>query len=222
MKGGIQKKCNKNPGVAFASTIRTAYLVDNDVGQEVRLKCALKEGIVLLIGTSQTTGRKNVIVWSSIPHKSTLSGGEFGYPDPLYADICHIELTQLGVPDASNLDTTSLVPSMMAPLTDAGLDRTLLKKKLKYLHKDLASNTKGTAKIMLKLAETEPRVVQKFMECQKRFEDDGRLSEVTVVYHYTKPPTWEAFASTDFYHSGNDRGSRSKQLGQVVQLLVMA
>jgi len=38
------------------------------------------------VGTSQTTGKKNVVCWSSIPHKTRLNGGpvRHGYPDPTY------------------------------------------------------------------------------------------------------------------------------------------
>jgi deltex-like protein len=38
------------------------------------------------IGTSQTTGAKNQVVWGDIPHKTAFSGGfsRHGYPDETY------------------------------------------------------------------------------------------------------------------------------------------
>lgn len=51
------------------------------------------------MGTSVTTGEKNVVVWSGIHHKTSLHGGSshFGYPDPLYFNRVTLEMADRGV-----------------------------------------------------------------------------------------------------------------------------
>ncbi len=102
LRGGIQKEYHPNPGKSYRSTRRMAYLPDNDDGQALlkRLMYAFRCGLSFQIGTSMTTGRSDCITWSSIHHKSSLSGGVrcHGYPDDKYFTNCNAELDGLGVP----------------------------------------------------------------------------------------------------------------------------
>ena len=78
---------------------RTAYLPYNDKGKQAlgMLIEAFKRRLTFAIGTSQTTGEKDVIVWQGIHHKTSLKGGEHGYPDPKYLDNLWKELADRGI-----------------------------------------------------------------------------------------------------------------------------
>lgn len=53
------------------------------------------------MGTSETTGRSDSVVWSSlVPHKTSLKGGPHGWPDEDYLRVCHEKLNALLVPEA--------------------------------------------------------------------------------------------------------------------------
>ncbi|GKY93927.1 E3 ubiquitin-protein ligase dtx3l [Mayamaea pseudoterrestris] len=108
--GDIQKKYHPNPGVSFRGTTRTAYLPYNSEGLELlkRLKYAFAHGLTFRVGTSLTTGKTNRVVWSSIHHKTSRSGGPHGYPDPGYFYNCNEELDALGVPRAADFNTLNL------------------------------------------------------------------------------------------------------------------
>ena len=54
-------------------------------------------GLTFSVGTSQTTGATNSVVWSSIHHRTSRTAGPFGYPAPGYVLNCHEELNALGV-----------------------------------------------------------------------------------------------------------------------------
>jgi deltex-like protein len=43
-------------------------------------------------------GQRDVVIWSKIPHKTSLQGGPFGWPDPLYFTTCNASLDGLQVP----------------------------------------------------------------------------------------------------------------------------
>ncbi len=79
---------------------RTAYIPSTVEGQEAlrRLKTAFDRRLCFTIGTSNTTGHNNVIVWN-IHHKTALSGGvvTHGYPDPEYLDRLKWELRAFGI-----------------------------------------------------------------------------------------------------------------------------
>jgi deltex-like protein len=79
---------------------RTAYLPDTPEGQEVLglLRTAFDRRLCFTVGTSMTTGAKNVLVWN-IHHKSALAGGvqSHGYPDPTYLTRVKEELLQYGI-----------------------------------------------------------------------------------------------------------------------------
>mmetsp|Transcript_11375 Transcript_11375/g.19178 ORF Transcript_11375/g.19178 Transcript_11375/m.19178 type:complete len:91 (+) Transcript_11375:711-983(+) len=45
---------------------------------------AFRRRLSFLVGTSLTTGATNTVVWAGIHHKTSTSGGPFGYPDGTY------------------------------------------------------------------------------------------------------------------------------------------
>lgn len=102
---GIQKQYHENPGMAHASATRVAYLPDNAQGHRLlkRLKFAFSCGLTFTVGTSLTTGVQNTVTWSSIHHKTSLSGGVHGYPDAGYFFNANEELDALDVPPAEDL-----------------------------------------------------------------------------------------------------------------------
>eukprot|EP00977_Amphora_coffeiformis_P012141 scaffold2992_cov214-Amphora_coffeaeformis.AAC.23 len=105
---GTQSDYHPNPGYAYGNTERTAYLPDTKEGRALlsRLQDAFLHGLTFAIGTSQTTGKPNSIVWNGIPHKSAINGGPwaFGYPDEHYFSTCHAALDILSVRPASSDD----------------------------------------------------------------------------------------------------------------------
>lgn len=102
---GIQDKCHENPGRSYQRTNRVAYLPDNKGGRRLlsRLKYAFEKGLTFAVGTSLTTGRKNVVTWTSVHHKTSRTPGPHGYPDLGYFLNCNEALDNLGVPQASDL-----------------------------------------------------------------------------------------------------------------------
>ena len=60
--------------------------------------------LTFTVGTSLTTGVASSCTWASIHHKTSLSRGAHGYPDPNYFRNCNVELNALGVPSAIELD----------------------------------------------------------------------------------------------------------------------
>jgi len=100
----IQKPYHENPGVPYMGTVRIAFLPDTYDGRRVlaRLRYAWMHGLTFQIGTSLTTGMGNVVIWSSIHHKTSLSGGVHGFPDPNYIINVNEALSALGVPDADS------------------------------------------------------------------------------------------------------------------------
>lgn len=97
---GIQKPYHENPGQPFPETTRVAYLPNNDDGRKLlkRLKYAFMQGLTFTVGTSLTTGKPNSVIWASIHHKTSPSGGTHGFPDPTFFARCNSELDSLGVP----------------------------------------------------------------------------------------------------------------------------
>jgi deltex-like protein len=101
--GGTQRSYHENPGNSYQGTTRMAYLPNNKQGTRLltRLKFAWTHGLAFTIGTSVTTGQRGSVIWnSSIPHKTSLHGGLYGFPDPTYSTKCNEALDALGVPDA--------------------------------------------------------------------------------------------------------------------------
>ena len=61
-----------NPGKHYRNISRTAYLPDNDEGNEVlqMLRIAFDRKLTFTIGTSRTSGEEGVITWNDIHHKT--------------------------------------------------------------------------------------------------------------------------------------------------------
>ena len=99
---GKQLAYHPNPGARYGSTVRTAYLPQNLAGCQLlaRLKYAWMHGLTFSVGVSLTTGKRDCVVWSSICHKTSLQGGQYGFPDRTYIVKCNESLDALGVPRA--------------------------------------------------------------------------------------------------------------------------
>ncbi|XP_074153305.1 E3 ubiquitin-protein ligase DTX1 [Sminthopsis crassicaudata] len=108
---GIQGPEHPNPGKKFTARgfPRHCYLPDNEKGRKVVLRLlimAWDRRLIFTIGTSNTTGESDTVVWNEIHHKtefgSNLTG--HGYPDPNYLDNVLAELTAQGVLEPSSKD----------------------------------------------------------------------------------------------------------------------
>lgn len=75
-------------GKRFKGTRRRAYLPDTNEGREILalLIKAFERKLTFTVGTSVTTGVENVVTWAGIHHKTSLSGGAYGYPDQGYLE----------------------------------------------------------------------------------------------------------------------------------------
>jgi deltex-like protein len=69
-----------------------------------RLQYAFSHGLTFTVGTSLTSGLSNSVVWASIHHKTSPSGGAYGFPDVNYFANCNLELDSLGVPLADQIE----------------------------------------------------------------------------------------------------------------------
>nr|XP_045606694.1 probable E3 ubiquitin-protein ligase DTX2 isoform X1 [Procambarus clarkii] len=106
-KDGIQGPEHPNPGEPYRAHAfpRVAFLPDNTKGNKVLklLQEAWKRRLIFTVGTSATSGLRDVIVWNDIHHKtepsSNISG--HGYPDEFYLDTVLMELEIAGVTDAT-------------------------------------------------------------------------------------------------------------------------
>ena len=69
-----------NPGQPYNGIERHAFLPNNVDGREVvtLLKKAFDAGLIFTISDSHTTGRKDVITWNDIHHKTNVHGGAIG------------------------------------------------------------------------------------------------------------------------------------------------
>ncbi|XP_061865728.1 E3 ubiquitin-protein ligase DTX1 [Colius striatus] len=107
---GIQGPEHPNPGKRFTARgfPRHCYLPDNEKGRKVLklLIVAWDRRLIFTIGTSNTTGESDTVVWNEIHHKtefgSNLTG--HGYPDPNYLDNVLAELLAQGVSEATLKD----------------------------------------------------------------------------------------------------------------------
>ncbi|XP_025048911.1 E3 ubiquitin-protein ligase DTX1 isoform X2 [Alligator sinensis] len=107
---GIQGPEHPNPGKKFTARgfPRHCYLPDNERGRKVLklLIVAWDRRLIFTIGTSNTTGESDTVVWNEIHHKtefgSNLTG--HGYPDPNYLDNVLAELMAQGVSEANLKD----------------------------------------------------------------------------------------------------------------------
>ncbi|XP_006641030.1 probable E3 ubiquitin-protein ligase DTX2 isoform X6 [Lepisosteus oculatus] len=103
---GIQGPEHPNPGKPYSCRgfPRLCFLPDSDKGRKVLelLKVAWTRRLIFTVGTSNTTGEPDTVVWNEIHHKtemmSNVSG--HGYPDPNYLDNVLAELAAQGVTEA--------------------------------------------------------------------------------------------------------------------------
>ncbi|XP_076867224.1 putative E3 ubiquitin-protein ligase DTX2 isoform X2 [Brachyhypopomus gauderio] len=104
---GIQGPEHPNPGQPYTCRgfPRFCFLPDNEKGRKVLelLKVAWTRRLIFTVGTSNTTGEPDTVVWNEIHHKtemmSNVSG--HGYPDPNYLDNVLTELAAQGVTEDS-------------------------------------------------------------------------------------------------------------------------
>ncbi|XP_014893059.1 E3 ubiquitin-protein ligase DTX3L-like [Poecilia latipinna] len=98
---GKQAEKHPNPGQPYQGTNRTAYLPDNEEGQEVLklLKKAFDQKMIFTVGTSRTSGLDNQVIWNDISHKTSKTGGpqRYGYPDPDYLRKVKEDLKAKGI-----------------------------------------------------------------------------------------------------------------------------
>ncbi|XP_043924376.1 E3 ubiquitin-protein ligase DTX1 [Protopterus annectens] len=107
---GIQGPEHPNPGKKFTARgfPRHCYLPDTVKGRKVLklLIMAWERRLIFTIGTSNTTGEVDTVVWNEIHHKtefgSNLTG--HGYPDPNYLENVITELAAQGINDDSIKD----------------------------------------------------------------------------------------------------------------------
>jgi deltex-like protein len=112
---GNQQPYHEHPGKRYDATNRTAYLPNNADGRKLiaRLKHAWVHGLIFTVGTSQTTGKSDSVTWSSIPHKTSLHGGTYGWPDSNYIKNCNRALDKLLVP-TNPKDCTMTSPAQLS------------------------------------------------------------------------------------------------------------
>uniref|UniRef100_A0A9J8DJL0 E3 ubiquitin-protein ligase n=1 Tax=Cyprinus carpio carpio TaxID=630221 RepID=A0A9J8DJL0_CYPCA len=100
---GIQGPEHPNPGKPFTARgfPRHCYLPDNEKGRKAlrMLLVAWDRRLIFSVGTSNTTGESDTVIWNEIHHKtefgSNLTG--HGYPDSGYIDNVLEELKAQGI-----------------------------------------------------------------------------------------------------------------------------
>lgn len=95
---GIQNENHPNPGKHFLGTSRTAYLPNNEKGNEILklFQRAFEQKLIFTVGTSLTSGQKNTVTWNGIHHKTSYFGN-YGYPDENYLSRVKDELKSKGL-----------------------------------------------------------------------------------------------------------------------------
>ena len=98
---GVTTANQPNPGTPYPQDIRNCYLEASPEGYEVLdlLRRSFERGLTFTIGDSLTTGRRNVVVWNGVHHKTSIHGGPagFGFPDPGYYRRVKDELRAKGI-----------------------------------------------------------------------------------------------------------------------------
>ncbi|XP_053678979.1 protein deltex [Anopheles nili] len=99
ISSGVQGPRHPNPGLAFFAVgfPRRCYLPNTTLGAKILyyLRVAFYRGLLFTIGRSATTGIEDVVLWTSVEHKTQISM----YPDPQYLERCLQQLVHLGVAD---------------------------------------------------------------------------------------------------------------------------
>ena len=96
---GTQGPQHENPGAWYGNDYREAYLPDNKAGRRVLelFKKAWKMKLTFTVGTSLSSGQRDVVTWNDIHHKTSLNGGPYGYPDATYLERVAADMHALGV-----------------------------------------------------------------------------------------------------------------------------
>jgi hypothetical protein len=96
---GVQSGYHPSPDQPYAASYRVCFLPMSAEGTMLldRLKAAFVQGLTTMIGTSNTTGFENSIVWNSIPHKTKTTPGRYGFPDLNFFAQANQALDLLGV-----------------------------------------------------------------------------------------------------------------------------
>ena len=98
---GVTTANQPNPGTPYPRDVRNCYLEASPEGYEVLdlLRRSFERGLTFTIGDSLTTGRRNVITWNGIHHKTSIQGGpaNYGFPDPGYYRRVKDELRAKGI-----------------------------------------------------------------------------------------------------------------------------
>ncbi|KAI6192833.1 hypothetical protein M3Y99_01916100 [Aphelenchoides fujianensis] len=101
---GIQTAAHIRPDTPYSGTHRECFLPNTPEGLRVLqlLRIAFDRRLTFTVGDSQTSGRRNTVVWNGIHHKTRRTGGPqaYGYPDPGYLDRVKAELAAVGVTEA--------------------------------------------------------------------------------------------------------------------------
>ena len=98
---GVTTANQPNPGTPYPQDVRNCYLEASPEGYEVLdlLRRSFERGLTFTIGDSLTTGRRNVIIWNGVHHKTSIRGGSanYGFPDPGYYTRVKDELRAKGI-----------------------------------------------------------------------------------------------------------------------------
>jgi len=80
MQLSLFQEHHPKPGLPYNGIERHAFLPNNVDGREIvtLLKKAFDSGLVFTISDSHMTGRKDVITWNDIHHKTSVHGGPIG------------------------------------------------------------------------------------------------------------------------------------------------
>jgi len=101
----------ESPGQRYKGTTRCAYLPDSAEGRDLlrRLKMAFKCGLTFRVSTSLSTGHRNQVTWTSVPHKTSLRSRNdpHGFPNDAYFCNCNAALDALHVPPADECEHDS-------------------------------------------------------------------------------------------------------------------
>ena len=99
LHSGVQGQNHQNPGVGYSSDHRVAYLPDCDEGRKVLelFKEAWRTRMTFTVGRRLTRGTDDVITWNDIHHKTSMRGGEWGYPDAGYLRRVAMDMNAMGI-----------------------------------------------------------------------------------------------------------------------------
>lgn len=115
---GTQMSYHYHPGRSYDGDRRPGFLPNTPEGRVLltRFRYALKHGHMFKVGRSISSGKEDQVTWTTIPNKTSLKGGPFGFPDPSYLAKAHAELDKIGIPGPDEcLDPKALTNSTATP-----------------------------------------------------------------------------------------------------------